>query len=254
MGKQGGILPRYAVVLEALAAAPGGLSLTEMVAATGLPKGTMHRLIAALDDVGYIAPRDGRKVYALGPRLLRLLQMGMAPAAISDQVRPVLEELATRFKETAFVARLAGIEVRSVAMVVPDSEVQSYVQPGRVMPLHAAASAKAIIAYQEDGVIDEALSHARTAFTDHTHVDPATVRADFAAVRRQGFAVCDEELDPGVLSYACPIRLDGTGVLYSVGVVGLSQRLGRYPQSEVVAALRDGAEHIVSRLPGGDGQ
>jgi DNA-binding IclR family transcriptional regulator len=254
MSKQGGILPRYADVLEALAAAPGGLSLTEMVVATGLPKGTVHRLIAALDEVGFIAPRDGRKVYTLGPRLLRLLQMGVAPATIADRVRPTLKELAARFKETAFVARLAGVEVRSVAMVVPDSEVQSYVQPGRVMPLHAAASAKAILAFQADDVIDEALGHARTAFTDRTHVDEAAVRADFATARRQGFAVCDEELDPGVLSYACPIRLDGAGVLYSVGVVGLSQRLGRYPQDEVIAALRDGAEHIAGRLPGGDGQ
>ena len=139
-------------------------------------------------------------------------------------------------------------------MVVPDSEVQSFVQPGRVMPLHAAASAKAIIAFQEEGVIEDALSHARTAFTDHTRVDAATVRADFAAVRRQGFAVCDEDLDPGVLSYACPIRLEGAGVLYSVGVVGLSQRLGRHPQSEVVAALRGSAERIVAYLPGGDGR
>jgi DNA-binding IclR family transcriptional regulator len=254
MGKQGGILPRYAVVLEALATAPGGLSLTEMVGATGLPKGTVHRLIAALDEVGFIAPRDGRKVYALGPRLLRLLQMGVAQATIADLVRPTLEELAAHFKETAFVARLAGVEVRSVAMVVPDSEVQSYVQPGRVMPLHAAASAKAIIAFQADDVIDEALGHARTAFTDHTHVDEAAVRADFATARRQGFAVCDEELDPGVLSYACPIRLDGAGVLYSVGIVGLSQRLGRYPQDEVIAALRDGAERIVTHLPGRAGR
>jgi DNA-binding IclR family transcriptional regulator len=98
------------------------------------------------------------------------------------------------------------------------------------------------------------LSHARAAFTERTHVDEAAVRADLATVRRHGFAVCDEELDPGVLSYACPVRLDGAGVLYSVGVVGLSQRLGRYPQDEVVAALRASAERIAACLPGGDGQ
>jgi len=253
MSKQGGILSRYAVVLEAFAAAPGGLSLSEVVDATGLPKGTVHRLIGALAGVGYIAPRDGRKVYVLGPRLLRLLHMGGTPATVSGLVRPILDDLAARFRETAFVAKLAGHEVRSVATAVPDSEDRSYVQPGRVMPLHAAASAKAIIAFQDDGLIDDALRHARAAFTDHTRVDEAIVRADFTQVRRQGFAVCDGELDPGVLSYACPIRLDGAGVLYSVGIVGLSQRLGRHPQSEVVAALQDCAERIVACLPGGDG-
>ena len=74
MASSGGILTRYAVVLEALAVSPGGLSLTELARATALPRGTVHRLIAALAGVGYIAGRDGRKIYVLGPRLLRLLR------------------------------------------------------------------------------------------------------------------------------------------------------------------------------------
>ena len=66
------------------------------------------------------------------------------PAAVEPSVRPLLDGLTARFKETAFLAKLTGQEVRSVAMRVPDSESQSYVQPGRVMPVHAAASAKAL--------------------------------------------------------------------------------------------------------------
>ena len=69
MSSETGILTRYAAVLDALAAAPEGLSLTEVVRATGLPRGTAHRLLGALRGVGYIAGRDGRKVYVLGPRL-----------------------------------------------------------------------------------------------------------------------------------------------------------------------------------------
>ena len=52
----------------------------------------------------------------------------------------------------------------------------------------------------------------------------------------------DGELDPGVLSYACPVHLDGAGVLYAIGMVGLSQRLGRFGAQEVVAALQEAAE------------
>ncbi len=236
-----GILTRYAAVLDALAAAPEGLSLTEVVRATGLPRGTAHRLLGALRGVGYIAGRDGRKVYVLGPRLLRLLHLGRAPAAVAPLVRPLLDALTARFGETAFLAKLAGQEVRSAAMRVPDSESQSYVQPGRVMPVHAAASAKAIWAYQEDGAVAALLAEPRLRFTDKTRVLEAQVRADLARVRDCGFAVCDGELDPGVLSYACPVHLDGAGVLYSIGMVGLSQRLGRFASGEVVGALQEAA-------------
>jgi DNA-binding IclR family transcriptional regulator len=44
-----------------------------------------------------------------------------------------------------------------------------------------------------------------------------------------------------VLSYACPVHLDGAGVLYAIGMVGLSQRLSRFDTREVVAALQEAA-------------
>lgn len=242
MGSETGILTRYAAVLDALAAAPGGLTLIEVVRATGLPRGTAHRLLGALRGVGYIAGRDGRKVYVLGPRLLRLLHLGQAPAAVAAAVRPLLDGLTARFKETAFLAKLTGREVRSVAMRMPDSESQSYVQPGRLMPVHATASAKAIWAHQEDGAVEAILAEPRARFTDKTRSGEAELRADLERVRHSGFAVCDGELDPGVLSYACPVHLDGAGVLYAIGMVGLSQRLGCFGAQEVVAALQEAAE------------
>ncbi|MFQ5775350.1 MAG: IclR family transcriptional regulator [Kiloniellaceae bacterium] len=251
MTKEGGILGRYAVVLEVLAASPDGLSLMEVMRATGLPRGTVHRLINALCGVGYIVRRDGRKIYVLGPRLLRLLHMGVAPTMVSALARPILGDLAARFKETAFVGKLLGTEVQSVAMVIPDSENQTYVQPGRVMPVHAAASAKVIMAFQDDSLVEEVLSQPRARFTDSTRVEEDEVRADLEQVRRQGFAVCDEELDPGVLSYACPVHLEGAGVLYSIGMVGLSQRLHSHAPNEIIAALRAAAEDFSNRLPSG---
>lgn len=241
MGGETGILTRYATVLDALAAAPGGLTLIEVVRATGLPRGTAHRLLAALRGVGFIAGRDGRKVYVLGPRLLRLLHLGQEPAAVEAAVRPLLDGLTARFKETAFLAKLAGREVRSVAMRMPDSENQSYVQPGRLMPVHATASAKAIWAYQEAGAVARVLAEPRQRFTEKTRSGEAELRADLERVRQSGFAVCDGELDPGVLSYACPVHLEGAGVLYAIGMVGLSQRLGRFAPEDVVAALQEAA-------------
>jgi DNA-binding IclR family transcriptional regulator len=250
MTKESGILGRYAALLEALAVSSGGLSLTEIAEATDLPPGSVHRLIKALAGVGFIAPRDGRKVYVLGPRLFRLLHMSVAPAMISPLVRPVLDSLARRFCETSFVAKLVGGEVRSIEMVHPSSESQSYVQPGRVMPIHAAASAKAIWAFQDDAALDAALVRPHTKFTEKTRVTVAEIRADLDRVRHQGFAFCDEELDPGVLSYACPIHLDGVGVIYSIGMVGLTPRLEQHSRRDIVSALRGAADDVENGLPG----
>lgn len=248
MSKSAGILGRYALVLETLATSPQGMTLTELIAATGLPRGTMHRLIGALREVGYIASRDGRKVYGLGPRLLRLLHLGTPPSSLSALARPMLQELTERFGETAYLAKLAGTHVESAVMVLPDTGGQTVVQPGRVMPLHASSSGKAIFAYQDAALLDKALQAPRQRYTARTVTDEAAVRADLERVRRQGYAICVNELDPGVASFACPVRLDDLGVIHAVGLVGFEERIGRFDAADVIAALGDVAARLARRL------
>lgn len=243
-----GILTRYAAVLDAVAARPDGLSLTETMQATGLPRGTVHRLLGALQEVGYLANRDSRKVYVLGPRLVRLLHLGVSGASADIAAKPILDGLVEKLGETAFLARLAGDRVESSATAVPSREGQSHVHPGRDMPIHAAASAKAIFAFQEAALVERALERPRIRYTEDTRVDAADVRRDLETVRHKGYAVCANELDPGVLSYAAPVAVDGAGVLYSVGVVGLSARLARYTEAQLAGDLRAAARSISARL------
>ena len=249
MTAEKGILGRYARVLDAVAASPAGLTFAEIMRHTGLPQGTVHRLIAALLRVGYIEPSQNRKIYVLGQRLLRLLHLRTPREVIVELARPVLKNLVERFAETAFVAKLEGEDVESVAMVLPDSERHSYVQPGRVMPLHAAASAKAIFAFQDEEFLGRVLSRPLTAFTPKSTTTKKRVLAELARVRKTGYAACLDELDPGVSSYACPIHVAG-GVFHSVGLVGVSQRLDRVPTTAIVAALREAAGVLRDCLSG----
>lgn len=248
MSSAKGILSRYAAVLDVIAARPEGLSLTETMQATGLPRGTVHRLLGALQDIGYLATRDSRKIYVLGPRLVRLLHLGASPASVDVMAKPILAGLVEKLGETAFLARLAGDRVESFATAVPSREAQSHVHPGRDMPIHAAASAKAIFAFQEAPLVERALQRPRTRYTDDTRVDATQVRKDLETVRRKGYAVCANELDPGVLSYAVPVNVAGAGVLYSLAVVGLSARLARYSEAQLAGDLREAARTISQRL------
>lgn len=243
-----GVLARYSAILEAVTASGSGLSLTEIMRATNLSSGTTHRLVNSLVDVGYLVVQSTRKTYHVGPRLLRLFHLAHSRANFSTLVEPVLRRLVARFGETAFVAKLAGHQVESVAFAVPEDYSQAYVQPGRVMPINAAASAKAIFAYQPPHVIAKALKAPLRKYTKKTITDPSMLIRHLKKVRDQGFAVCADELDPGVLSFACPIALSGAGALYSVGLVGLSKRLARFKERDVVAALNETAESIAMRL------
>jgi DNA-binding IclR family transcriptional regulator len=234
-----GTLERYIRILEALALAPAGMTLNEIIASTKLPRGTVHRLVESLTKVGFLTSRVGRsKTYVLGPRLLRLLYSGLSSDLVVALARPFLEDLANEYGETVLLARLNGNQVEKLAAWAPREGKYSYVQPGRIMPINAAASAKAIFAFQDKAVIDEALSGRMVRYTPNTKTSKSKLRTELAEVKRGGFAVCRDEFDPGVLSYSCPVHLAGFGTLYSIGIVGLTERLGRHAASGIVAALR----------------
>lgn len=241
-------LARYTRILEAVAAARQGMTLGMIAESAGLQPATSHRLVNSLVEVGLLQRRDETRVYLPGPRLMRLCLSALTPASVVDLARPLLRGLVATFGETAYLAKLSGAAVESVAMEVPQASETSYVQPGRVMPFHASASARAIAAFQPEEVVTQMLAAPRQRFTADTVTDDEQLRAVLREVHAQGYAAVDNELDPGIMSIAVPVRGDAWGVVFSIGLLGLSERLRQRPRAEVVAALLAAAATLARQL------
>lgn len=244
-------LERYVGVLEAIAIAPEAVSLSELAERCDLPAGTSHRIIATLLKTGLVQPSNGkRRDYVLGPRLLRLLHFGSDTAYIRIMVQPLLNRLADRLGNTCFLVRLsAGTTITSIAWAVPERGIRSFVVPGHIMPPHAAASAKAILAFQDRDAISDVLSGPLPKLAPATVTDPERVLEEYAFVREHGYATCWGELEPGQGAIACPIEIPRLGVIYSVGTSALIKRLKERPIEETTAILREAADELARHLP-----
>ncbi|MDQ0316847.1 IclR family transcriptional regulator [Amorphus orientalis] len=244
-GDSPGPIERYLQILEIVAASTRGLTLTDISGLTGLPKATAHRLTRSLVEAGALATDDTwHKTFRVGDRMWRMLQLGANPAATAGFAQIILDELAERFHETCYVVRLGRDNVRSIARSAPDQGHRLHVLPGEVLPPHAAASAKAILAYQPDDVVDRFLKEPFEKMTSRTVTSPSEVRAELRKIREQGFAVCDREIDDNVMAYACPIHMKSAGVIYSLGLTGPCTRLRQHPQDMWIAALKDAADRL----------
>ena len=96
-----------------------------------------------------VSTSKGRKGYELGPRLLRLVHTGSEDAWVKIVGQKFLDDLAARLGETCYLTKLIGAQVISVAWATPPDGLKAYVV-GLSQPLHAAASAKAILAFQSE--------------------------------------------------------------------------------------------------------
>jgi DNA-binding IclR family transcriptional regulator len=101
------------------------------------------------------------------------------------------------------------------------------------------------MAFQPEDMLAKAFAHQPLVrYTANTCIELRQLKRQYAQVRSQGYALCIDELDPGVMSVATPVRMEAVGVFYSVGLVGLQPRLSKFPTDRLVTGLKAAAESI----------
>lgn len=250
-GKRGDETPfdRHFRVLETVAAYPRGLGLTEIATILTLPKSTAHRMLRTLTASGLLACRNTRAgPYLPGDRLLRLIRSSMPDAAVERVFQPLLGEMVEKTGDTCFVARLSGHAIRSVAMATPQNDVHVYVVPGSHLSPRHAASAKAILAFQDKALLEKVLAGSDAPTAPSASVSEQ-FEAELAAVRSSETAYNAGEDIAGYAAVASPVHSVGLGVQYSVAVTGTSDRLMADGRSEFLArTTRQFAARIAAAL------
>jgi DNA-binding IclR family transcriptional regulator len=242
-------LERYFSALESIAASVDGRSVSDIAESCDLPIATAHRLLQNLQQAGLVASSGTkRRDYRLGKRLLRLLHAGSDTAWLTISAQPILDKLANEMADTCYLARLVGHEVVSVAWAAPSEGLRGYVIPGHTLAPHVAASAKAILAFQAQELIDRALAGPLVKLTTKTRTRREEIDKDYRAVRENGYATCWDEMEVGLGAIALPIPLPDIGVVYSLGTAGLIDRLTRRPVTATVDLLRAAREPMIRAL------
>lgn len=242
-------LERYLQILEIVAASSRGLTMTDIAEMAPLPKASVHRLTRTLLDAGLLcSDPDNGKLFRAGARLSRLLYLSLGNEAVVNFAQIVCNELVHRLNETCYLVRLEHAHVRSVARAVPEQGYRLHVVPGAELPPHAASSAKAILAFQEEKVVRRVLREPLARLTSRTKTRMSDCLAELTQVRRLGYAVCDREIDENVIAYAAPVRLPESLVLFSIGVTGPVSRLRRHETAYYVAQLSEAAAKFARML------
>lgn len=229
---QGRSLPleRYFRILEILAAHPQGLSLHELAAVLLLPKGTVHRLLSTMQRTDLVATTNNARLrYLLAGRVRRLGLLSIDPDAVASLAQPLLKDFSEKMGETCYLCRLEGTVVKSIAISSPNVTWTGYVLPGKILQPHATAAGKAVMAYQPPEIIDAALDTELPALSEKTKTHRDELLAEYADIRKAGFATCIQEVVPELSAFAAPVNVEGIGVRYSIGILG--------PHSRIMAML-----------------
>jgi IclR family transcriptional regulator, pca regulon regulatory protein len=228
-------LERGLAVIRAFDADHPELTLSEVARQTGLTRAAARRFLHTLVNLGYMRS-DGRR-FALRPKILELGYAYLSSQSLPEVAAPHLEQLVEKVHESSSVSVLDGDEVVYVARVPTKRIMTVAIAVGTRFPAFATSMGRVLLAGQSDDWLDGYLASADLrALTRHTIADAAQLRTELRRVRRQGWALVDQELEEGLRSVAAPIR-DADGRV--VAAVNLSAHATRGTPEELLAELLD---------------
>jgi len=222
--------------LAVLAALAQHSRISELARVTGFPKSTVHRLLRTLVATGFaVATADGD--YRIGPKVLVLAGNVLQPVDSVERARPVLETLQASTGCAVHFAMLLGDELVYVDKVEGGKPYRMASRIGGRLLLHCTAIGKAVLSTRDMNGLE------LTARTPGTITDPQRLRAQLDRVRSCGFALDEQENEPGVRCVGAAVRNHNGTVVggLSVSTLALEHTLPELIAlgPRVVAAARE---------------
>lgn len=240
-------------ILETFTERTPSLSLTEISSAVGLDKSTVFRFAYTLEKLGYLRRDPETKRYQPGPGVLRLGYAALNSLGLREIAQPCLRALSVQTGETTNMTVRDGKEVVYIARHKTRQIIDINLHVGSRLPVYCTAMGKALLSDMSRDELHDLLDDGPyPALGPNTLTNLDALVAELEGVRRQGYAINDEELVAGLRSVAAPIRDGEGGIVAAINISVPSARVCRRELEERLAPMIRQAAREISLALGAD--
>jgi len=212
---KGSTINRVLDILDAVASSERPLSPTELAVQLDIPKASLHRLVAALEEQGYLQTRMNQRGLQPGPRLHRVALGVFSSAPYQAQRRTILSTLSKEIGETCNIAVPDGAEMIYYDRAETHWPVRIQLQIGSRVPACATAGGKMYLSSltksKREALVSQSKLHPYTA---NSILDKDALTKELEEIAERGFAVDNEEYIEGMVALAVPL-VDSNDRLYA---------------------------------------
>jgi IclR family acetate operon transcriptional repressor len=224
------------------------LTMTQIAEQVGIHKSTTHRMLATLERKRFVQRDPTTGTYRLGIRVLQMAYLTLEHNDLRRLATPFLRHLCDQHQENVDLSVLDDTDVVYLNMIESPQRVKLAAAVGQRLPAFATASGKAILAFMPDETVQRILKRGMPQYTLHTLRSPEAFLENMRQVRKQGFALSEQEFEEGIDAVAAPILDHSNQPIAAVAVAGPAYRLTRERMIEigplVLAAARGIAREV----------
>jgi DNA-binding IclR family transcriptional regulator len=227
------------------------VTVANIVADLRIPKSTAYELVRTLATAGYVDRAGGNGSYFLGRKLFELGQAYRAQVDLLKEGGQVVEELRDETGETVQFSVLENDMMLVLLKEEGSQPIRIISRVGTRVPLNWAAASRLLVSDLEDKPLRRLLaSSVRPSPTGRAPTDIDELVAQVRRFRNQGYAVELGESNEHAGCVAAPV-IDASGkCVAAISIVVPEQRLQKKQRETLIAAARNAAARLSSRLGG----
>jgi IclR family transcriptional regulator, pca regulon regulatory protein len=238
-------LARGLIVIQAFTQQSPQMTISQLSVKTGLSRAAVRRCLYTLSKLGFAGAEDGSR-YSLRPRMLTLSHTYTTSNTLATAAQPILERMSATHRESFSVATLDGEDIVYIARTQVSRVMAVDLHIGSRLPAYCTSMGRVLLAYLPTEQLEQYL--AKATLTPHTTRTITTVeklRLALRNVRRNGYALVDQEYEVGLRSLAVPVYASSGRVVATVNLSGNAPRLSVLEmQSRYLSHLRNAANEL----------
>jgi IclR family transcriptional regulator, pca regulon regulatory protein len=238
-------LARGLIVIQAFTQQSPQMTISQLSVKTGLSRAAVRRCLYTLTKLGFAGAEDGSR-YSLRPRMLTLSHTYTSSNNLSTAAQPILERMSTALRESFSVATLDGEDIVYIARTQVSRLMAVDLHIGSRLPAYCTSMGRVLLAYLPTEQLEQYLAKAvLTPHTSRTITSVEKLRLALRNVRRNGYALVDQEYEVGLRSLAVPVYAPSGRVVATVNLSGNAPRLSVLEmQSRYLTPLRNAAAEL----------
>jgi len=251
--RDGGVqsVDRALQIIETLAEDDEGYRLSDLAVRTGLSTSTAHRLLTTLEKRRFVQFDPTCSKWHVGAQSFAVGATFTRRRNVVAQAVPYLRKLRDRTRETANLAVVDDEAIMVLTRVESREIMRSLTKVGGRVAMVASGVGKAVLATYSDAEVGAIIRHhGMPRLTEKSIVRPGDLFKELAAIRRQGYAVDDEEACMGLRCIAAVVYNDCSEPLAAISVSGMTSRLTDDRLPSLGQAVREVAAELTTALGG----
>ncbi|SET02854.1 IclR family transcriptional regulator [Thorsellia anophelis] len=251
MSEQIKSLSKALIVLEYLANYPDGLSLHQLSQELGMTKPTLHRILSTFEETGYVSQLNPSRDYQLTMKLLHIGHSALN-SNVLGLIKPYLFNLLNETQETInFLTFNADSIIFKEKLEPINAAFRTRTYVGLHLPMYCSAAGKCYLAYSSKRVRDDYWQRnasAMVALTENTILDQTKFFNELEKIKKQGYALDDEENEAGISCIAKPILNKQGMPIYAISISTLTPRMKQYGYDKLADKINQAVINIQEKF------